>query len=97
MTLLYVDVQEQMEGFLRKIATKQLGMSLDEYQRKTKGCLVEEIEKILIETAEKVGKEIPDIQKILTSIKYDQAMAQTCHSEWLPPMVRWFVFANDEV
>ena len=79
-----------MNGFLRKIATKQLGMPLEEYERQTYGLSLEEIEEMLSERAKTADKEVPYIKPIMQSIINDQAMAAKCHKEWLPPLVRYF-------
>ena len=79
-----------MVGFLRKIATKQLGLPLEDYENQTKGLSLAEIEEYLSRRAEEVGKGIPDIKKIMDSIINDQAMAARCHNAWLPPAVRYF-------
>ena len=82
-----------MNGFLRKIATKQLGMPLEEYECKSYGLSVEEIEELLSERAKIDNKEVPDIKLIMQSIINDQAMAAKCHKEWLPPLVRFFLIS----
>ena len=81
-----------MNGFLRKIATKQLGIPLEEYEDQTCGLSVEEIEEFLAIQANAKGKGIPDIKKIMESILNDQAMSTRCHKEWLPPCVRFSRF-----
>lgn len=76
-----------MDGFLCRIATKHLGMTVEGYQQKTKGISLEEIQEMLSERAKTLEKGIPDIKNIILSIRNDQSMAERCHDAWLPPMV----------
>ena len=77
-----------MNGFLRRIATKHLGIPLEEYEDQTRGLSIEGTEEFLAIQANAKKQSIPDIKKIMESILNDQAMASRCHKEWLPPSVR---------
>ena len=79
-----------MNSFLRKIATKFIGIPLEEYEQLTSGVTLLEAEELLSQKANEVGKGIPDIKKILESVTTDQAMAVRCHDGWLPLKVRFY-------
>jgi len=81
-----------MNGFLRRIATKQLGIPLEEYEDQIRGLSLEETEEFLAIQANAKKQGIPDIKKIMESVLNDQAMASRCHKEWLPPS---YVYQGD--
>eukprot|EP00794_Sanderia_malayensis_P013962 gene13962-15419_t len=78
-------IEEQMKSFLRRIATNELRIAIEEYKEMAAVKSVEEIADVLIEKAKELSVQIPDVYKILESTVADQAMASRCHNAWIPP------------
>ena len=85
--MIFIDLQEQLRNFFSKIATTQLGMTLDEYKEMYASHTFEKLVEWLVEKAAETSKTIPDLKGIYESTCEDQKIASRCHNAWEPSAV----------
>ena len=73
-----------MKNFFCKIATRKLKMTLEEYESFRVDKSFSEIKDFFNTRAKELEIDIPDVDKILESTKFDQQMSSRCHKEWVP-------------